>query len=118
MTTPSGSRETTERHLDCGSRDGREFNWHSSAAASNTAFALIPRVAWHDRVEPWRTRGHPSKARAILTPREFECILSLQVLGSYHNDLHAALGKSPAANVRNRHCRFGSAAAANKSPSV
>jgi putative transposase len=40
---------------------------------------------------------YPSEARAVLTLREFERILALEVLGPYHNDLHAALGKSPAA---------------------
>ncbi|MGH7211297.1 MAG: Mu transposase C-terminal domain-containing protein, partial [Acetobacteraceae bacterium] len=40
---------------------------------------------------------YPSEAKAILTLREFERILALEVLGPYHNDLHSALGKSPAA---------------------
>lgn len=40
---------------------------------------------------------YPSEARAILTLREFEHILALEVLGPYHNDLHAALVRSPAA---------------------
>jgi putative transposase len=40
---------------------------------------------------------YPSEARAILTLREFERILALEVLGPYHNNLHTALGTSPAA---------------------
>jgi putative transposase len=40
---------------------------------------------------------YPSEAKAILTLREFERILACEVLGPYHNDLHAALGQSPAA---------------------
>jgi putative transposase len=41
--------------------------------------------------------NYPSEAKAILTLCELERILALEVLGPYHNDLHAALGKSPAA---------------------
>ena len=33
--------------------------------------------------------------RAVLTFREFERVLALEVLGPYHNDLHAALGRTP-----------------------
>ena len=33
--------------------------------------------------------------RAVLTFREFERVLALEVLGPYHNDLHAALGHTP-----------------------
>lgn len=40
---------------------------------------------------------YPSEAKAILTLREFERILALEVLGPYHHDIHSALGKSPAA---------------------
>jgi len=40
---------------------------------------------------------YPSEAKAILTLREFERILALEVLGPYHQDIHSALGKSPAA---------------------
>lgn len=35
------------------------------------------------------------QARAVLTFREFERVLALEVLGPYHNDLHAALGHTP-----------------------
>lgn len=35
------------------------------------------------------------QARAVLTFREFERVLTLEVLGPYHNDLHAALGHTP-----------------------
>jgi putative transposase len=40
---------------------------------------------------------YPSGAKAILTLREFERILALEVLGPYHQDIHSALGKSPGA---------------------
>jgi len=40
---------------------------------------------------------YPSEAKAILTLREFERILALEVLGPYHHDIHSALGKTPAA---------------------
>ncbi len=35
------------------------------------------------------------QARAVLTFREFERVLALEVLGPYHNDLHAGLGHTP-----------------------
>ena len=41
--------------------------------------------------------NYPSEAKAILTLREFERILALEVLGPYHHDIHSALGKTPAA---------------------
>ena len=40
---------------------------------------------------------YASEARAVLTFRAFERILALEVLGPYHNEIHAALGRSPAA---------------------
>ncbi len=40
---------------------------------------------------------YDSEARAVLTFREFERILVLEVLGPYHNEVHAALGRTPAA---------------------
>lgn len=40
---------------------------------------------------------YPSEARAVLTLGEFERILALEVLGPYHNDVHSALGMTPAA---------------------
>lgn len=46
-------------------------------------------------------RGHyTSEAHAILTFREFERILVLEVLGPYHNEVHVTLGRSPAAAWR------------------
>jgi putative transposase len=41
--------------------------------------------------------GYRSEAHAILTFREFERILVLEVLGPYHNDVHVTLGRTPAA---------------------
>jgi putative transposase len=38
-----------------------------------------------------------SEQRAVLTLQEFERILAFEVLGPYHNDLHSALGMTPAA---------------------
>ena len=32
----------------------------------------------------------------MLSFQEFERILALEVLGPYHNDLHSALGRTPA----------------------
>jgi len=40
---------------------------------------------------------YPSEERAVLTMGEFERVLALEVLGPYHNDVHTALRKSPAA---------------------
>lgn len=40
---------------------------------------------------------YPSERRAVLTLAEFERVLALEVLGPYHNDVHSALGKTPAA---------------------
>lgn len=39
---------------------------------------------------------YKSETRAVLTFREFERILVLEVLGPYHNEVHAALGRTPA----------------------
>jgi putative transposase len=39
---------------------------------------------------------YPSEHKAVLTLREFERILALEVLGPYHNEVHSTLGKSPA----------------------
>ena len=45
-----------------------------------------------------QARGdYPAERKAVLTLREFERILALEVLGPYHNEVHSALGKSPAA---------------------
>ena len=41
--------------------------------------------------------NYPSEQRAVMTLREFERVLALEVLGPYHNDLHSALGMTPAA---------------------
>jgi putative transposase len=41
--------------------------------------------------------GYPSEQRAVLTLREFERVLALEVLGPYHNDVHTALQRTPAA---------------------
>ena len=40
---------------------------------------------------------YPSERKAILTLGEFERHFILEVLGPYHNDVHSALGKTPAA---------------------
>ena len=40
---------------------------------------------------------YPAEERAMLTLAEFERILALEVLGPYHNDVHSALGRPPAA---------------------
>lgn len=40
--------------------------------------------------------AYDSEAQAVLTFREFERILTLEVLGPYHNEIHAALGRTPA----------------------
>ncbi len=40
--------------------------------------------------------SYDSEARAVLSFQEFERILALEVLGPYHNDLHSALGRTPA----------------------
>jgi putative transposase len=39
---------------------------------------------------------YDSEARAVLSFREFERILALEVLGPYHNEIHSALGRTPA----------------------
>ena len=39
---------------------------------------------------------YASEKQAIFTLSEFERIFALDVLGPYHNDLHSALGKTPA----------------------
>jgi putative transposase len=43
---------------------------------------------------------YASEARAVLSFREFERILVLEVLGPYHNEVHTALGRPPAAAWR------------------
>jgi hypothetical protein len=43
---------------------------------------------------------YPSESRAVLSFREFERILVPEVLGPYHNEVHAALGCPPAAAWR------------------
>jgi putative transposase len=40
---------------------------------------------------------YPSEQKAILTLREFEHILALEILGPYHNEVHSALATTPAA---------------------
>jgi putative transposase len=40
---------------------------------------------------------YPAEQKAILTLREFERILALEILGPYHNEVHSALGTTPAA---------------------
>ena len=40
---------------------------------------------------------YPSERKAVLSLAEFERVLALEVLGPYHNDVHSALGKAPAA---------------------
>lgn len=40
---------------------------------------------------------YPSEKRAVLTLREFERVFALEVLGPYHNEVHSALDKTPAA---------------------
>ena len=40
--------------------------------------------------------AYDAEAKAVLTFREFERILTLEVLGPYHNEIHAALGRTPA----------------------
>ena len=40
---------------------------------------------------------YDAEAEAVLTFREFERILVLEVLGPYHNEVHSALGRTPAA---------------------
>ena len=42
-------------------------------------------------------RRLPAEQKAILTLREFERILALEILGPYHNEMHSALGTTPAA---------------------
>jgi putative transposase len=42
-------------------------------------------------------RDYPAEQKAILTLREFERILALEILGPYHNEVHSALGITPAA---------------------
>ncbi len=41
--------------------------------------------------------AYDAEAQAVLTFREFERILALEVLGPYHNEVHSALARSPAA---------------------
>jgi putative transposase len=43
---------------------------------------------------------YASETRAVLSFREFERILVLEVLGPYHNEVHTALGRPPAAAWR------------------
>jgi putative transposase len=40
--------------------------------------------------------AYDAEARAVLSFREFEHILALEVLGPYHNEIHSALGRTPA----------------------
>ena len=40
---------------------------------------------------------YPSEQRAVLSLREFERILTLEVLGPYHNEVHSALDRTPTA---------------------
>ena len=41
--------------------------------------------------------AYESEGKAVLTFREFERILALEVLGPYHNEVHATLGRPPVA---------------------
>jgi len=41
--------------------------------------------------------SYDAEAQAVLTFREFERVLALEVLGPYHNEIHSALGGTPAA---------------------
>lgn len=41
--------------------------------------------------------AYDAEARAVLSFREFERILALEVLGPYHHEIHSALGRTPAA---------------------
>ena len=45
---------------------------------------------------------YESEARGVLSFREFERILVLEVLGPYHNEVHTTLGRTPAAAWRGR----------------
>ena len=40
---------------------------------------------------------YQSERKAVLTLAEFERILALEILGPYHNEVHSALGRTPAA---------------------
>jgi putative transposase len=40
---------------------------------------------------------YPSEQKAVLTLRELERILALEILGPYHNEVHSALATTPAA---------------------
>lgn len=40
---------------------------------------------------------YPAEERAVLTLAEIERVLALEVLGPYHNEVHSALGRTPAA---------------------
>ncbi len=40
--------------------------------------------------------AYDAEARAVLSFQEFERILALEVLGSYHNEVHSALSRTPA----------------------
>ncbi|MBV1800328.1 Mu transposase C-terminal domain-containing protein [Siccirubricoccus sp. G192] len=52
----------------------------------------LPGATFSDPVE---CGDYASEARAVLTLREFEHILALEVLGPYHNEVHSALGRTP-----------------------
>ena len=41
--------------------------------------------------------AYDAEHRAVLAFREFERVLALEVLGPYHNEVHAGLGRTPAA---------------------
>lgn len=41
--------------------------------------------------------AYDAEHRAVLAFREFERVLALEVLGPYHNEIHAGLGRTPAA---------------------
>jgi putative transposase len=46
---------------------------------------------------PMARGDYPSEQKAVLTLRAFERILALEILGPYHNEVHAALGTTPTA---------------------
>ena len=50
---------------------------------------------------------YPAEKKAVLTLDEFERHLALEVLGPYHNAVHSALGKTPAAAWANAVAKFG-----------
>lgn len=54
----------------------------------------LPGSTFSNTVERGR---YPSEQRAVLTLRELEQLLALEVLGPYHNEIHSALSRTPSA---------------------